>query len=245
MIRFLPLFLIACLAALLWSGGFAREITLARIIEGRDLLQALVAERPLATIAAFVATYISLVALAFPVSPLLSLTSGFLFGPVLGACLSVSGSTLGGALLFLASRTGFSSLLQARLGPRLQAFAKGFREDASAYMLFLRVAILFPSWFVNIGTGLIGIRLFTFLWTTALGILPVTLAFAFAGAGLEKALSGEIAAWRACVAAGGAVCPLDIQPLALLRPELIFALLVLAGLALASVVLRRRWSVRS
>ena len=47
MIRFLPLFLIACLAALLWSGGFAREITLARIIEGRDLLQALVAERPL------------------------------------------------------------------------------------------------------------------------------------------------------------------------------------------------------
>jgi uncharacterized membrane protein YdjX (TVP38/TMEM64 family) len=185
-----------------------------------------------------------MVAMAFPVSPLLSLTSGFLFGPFLGTLLSVTGSTLGGAVLFLAARMGFAHLFSARLGPRLQAFASGFREDASAYMLVLRVAIILPSWFVNIGTGLIGIRLPTFLWTTALGILPVTLAFAFVGSGLEKALAGELAAWRACIAAENGSCSLELHPLALLRPELVFAFIVLAGLALLSVILRRRWRAR-
>ena len=244
MIRFLPLLLIACLAAALWSSGLAQNISLARLMEGRDLLQGFVAEKPLLTISAFVCTYVAMVAMAFPVSPLLTVTSGFLFGPFLGTLLSVMGSTFGGALLFLAARMGFAHVLTARLGPRLQSFARGFREDASAYMLFLRVAIIFPSWFVNIGTGLISIRLTTFLWTTALGILPVTLAFAFVGSGLEKALSGELAAWRACMAAGNGSCSLDIHPLTLLRPELVFALIVLAGLALLSVILRRRWRVQ-
>ena len=245
MIRFLPLLLIFCLAALLWSSGWAQNISLARLMEARDLLQGFVAERPLLTISAFIGTYVAMVAMAFPVSPLLTLTSGFLFGPLFGTALSVTGSTFGGALLFLAARTGFAPLLQARLGPRLQAFAQGFREDASAYMLFLRVAILFPSWFVNIGAGFMGIPLRLFLWTTALGILPVTLAFAFVGSGLEKALAGELAAWRACVATGNGSCGLEIHPLALLQPEFIFALVVLAGLALVSIILRRRWRLQS
>jgi uncharacterized membrane protein YdjX (TVP38/TMEM64 family) len=244
MIRFLPLLIIACLAAALWSSGLVQSISLARLMEGRDLLQGFVAEKPLLTISAFVGTYMAMVAMAFPVSPLLTLTSGFLFGPFLGTLLSVTGLTFGGAVLFLAARLGFAHVLTARLGPRLQSFARGFREDASGYMLFLRVAIIFPSWFVNIGTGLIGIRLTTFLWTTALGILPVTLAFAFVGSGLEKALSGELAAWQACMAAASGSCRLDIHPLTLLQPELVFALIVLAGLALLSVILRRRWRVR-
>lgn len=239
MIRFLPLLLIACLAVALWSSGWAQNISLARLMEGRDLLQGFVAERPLLTISGFVGIYVAMVAMAFPVSPLLTLTSGFLFGPFLGMLLSVTGATLGGAVLFLAARTGLAPMLPVRLGPRLQSFARGFREDASAYMLFLRFAIIFPSWFVNIGTGLIGIRLTTFLWTTALGILPVTLAFAFVGSGLEKALSDELAAWRACTAAGNGLCGLDFHPLTLLRPELIFALIVLAVLALISVIFRQ------
>jgi uncharacterized membrane protein YdjX (TVP38/TMEM64 family) len=93
---------------------------------------------------------------------------------------------------------------------------------------------------VNISAGLVGIRLATFLWTTALGILPVTLAFAFVGSGLDKALAGEIAAWRACTAAVQATCRLDINPLSLLRPDMLAALAVLAGLTFLSVILRRR-----
>ena len=136
-------------------------------------------------------------------------------------------------------------MLHARLGPRLQGFAKGFRADASLYMLFSRVAIFFPSWFVNIGAGLIGIPLVTFIWTTALGILPVTLAFAFVGSGLDKVLAAEIASWEACKAAGESHCVLELHPLALLQPELLAALVVLAGLALSSIFLRRRWRLQN
>ena len=244
MIRLFPILLIAGLAALLWSAGVMQDLSVARLMDAREMLEQKVAAYPLLVMAGFVVTYMAMVAMAFPVSPFLTLTSGFLFGPWLGAILSVMGCTLGGALLFLAARMGLSSFLHARLGPRLQAFAKGIRADAAAFMLFLRVVIFFPSWFVNISAGLVGIRLTTFLWTTALGIMPVTLAFAFVGSGLEKALSGEIAVWRACLAAGQVTCSLEINPLALLRPELLLALAMLAGLALLSVILRRRWGIR-
>jgi uncharacterized membrane protein YdjX (TVP38/TMEM64 family) len=243
-LRILPLLLLVILAIGLWSSGLVQHVSLVRLMDGRDTLQELIAKRFIVSMGAFLLAYMALAAMAFPISPLLSMSSGFLFGPLPGALVSVMGATLGGALLFLAARMGFAHHVSARLGPRLQAFASGFRKDASAYMLLLRVAIILPSWFVNIGSGLIGIRLFTFLWTTALGILPVTLAFAFVGSGLEKALAAELAAWRACIAAENGSCSLDLHPFALLEPELVFALIVLAGLALLSVILRRHWRAR-
>lgn len=242
MIRALPVFLLASLAAALWLSGIVQEISLARVMDARDMLQALIADKPLQALGVFFLLYALLVAMAFPLSPLLTLTAGFLFGPIQGAMASIAGSTCGGALLFLAARTGFTSFFHARLGERLRAFAAGFREDAAAYTLFLRIAIIFPSWFVNIGTGLVGIPLKTFLWTTALGIAPVTCAFAVIGSGLERVLAQQIGAWRACGAEAGstAACSLDVDPLALLQPEFLVALAVLAGVTLLSVILRRR-----
>lgn len=240
-LRLLPILLLACLAIALWSSGIVQEISLARVIDARDMLQAQIAEEPAQALGIFFLCYALLVAMAFPISPLLTLTGGFLFGPFQGALASVAGSTCGGALLFLAARTGFTSFFHARLGARLRTFAAGFREDAAAYMLFLRVAIIFPSWFVNIGTGLVGIRLKTFLWTTAVGIAPVTFAFAFVGTGLERALAREIAAWRACQSTNmGAPCSFEVHPLALLQAELLVALLLLAGITLLTGILRRR-----
>ncbi len=236
-LRLLPVLLLAVCAMTLWLSGVVQHVSLARLVEGRDLLQAQISAHPFLSLSAFYLAYVAMAAMAFPVSPLLSLSAGFLFGPLTGALVSIMGATSGGAILFLAARTGLSAFFHARL----RSFATGFREDAAAYMLFLRVAIIFPSWFVNIGTGLIGISLKTFLWTTALGIAPVTLAFAFAGSGLERVLSAELAAWRVCSAQSASPCAFEVHPLALLQPELIMAILVLAALALVSVLMRRRW----
>ncbi len=244
MIRLLPLLIIAGVAAFVWSQGLVEHVSLARLFEARDVIEARIIAQPALSLGLFYLAYTAMAAMAFPVSPLLSMSAGFLFGPLLGAAVSIAGATSGGAVLFLAARTGLSRFFQARLGERLRGFAAGFREDAASYMLFMRVAIIFPSWFVNIGTGLIGIRLKTFLWTTALGIMPVTLAFAFAGSGLERVLSVELAAWHACSAQNAAPCSFEIHPFALLQPELIFAMLVLAGLALASVLVRQRWRAK-
>ncbi len=242
-LRILPVLLLAILAFVLWSSGLVQHVSIAGLVDGRDMLQDLIARRPIVAMGAFLLVYIGLAAMAFPISPLLSISSGFLFGPVPGVLVSVTGATLGGALLFLAARIGFAGHLRDRLGPRLQALAAGFHRDAVGYMLFMRVAIVFPSWFVNIGTGLLNLRLSTFLWTTAVGILPVTFAFAFAGAGLDKALAAQIENWRACPGAQGWACAFEGHPLSLLQPELIAALLVLAGISLLSVFLRRRWRV--
>ena len=45
-------------------------------------------------------------------------------------------------------------------------------DNASGYMLFMRLVPLFPFVLVNIVPALFNVRLKTFLWTTFIGILP-------------------------------------------------------------------------
>ena len=98
---------------------------------------------------------------------------------------------------------------------------------------------LFPFWLVNLVPALCGVRLATFVAATALGIIPGTFAFAYFGAGLDSAVDGREAAYRACVAAGRTDCRLDARPGAALTPEFIAGLVALGVLALLPVAIKR------
>ena len=92
-----------------------------------------------------------------------------------------------------------------RAGPWLQKFRAGFQRDAISYLLFLRLVPVFPFWLVNLALATTGVRLWTFTWTTFVGIVPGAIAFALAGAGLDSIAQAQKRVYEACVAAGGAV----------------------------------------
>jgi uncharacterized membrane protein YdjX (TVP38/TMEM64 family) len=126
-----------------------------------------------------------------------------------------------------------------RAGRLAEKVAQGFRADAFNYLLFLRLVPIFPFWLVNLVPALCGVPLATFVAATALGVIPVTFAFAFVGAGLDSVIAAQQAAYQSCLVAGRPDCRLEFHMKAALTPELLGAFVALGVLALIPVVVKR------
>lgn len=114
-----------------------------------------------------------------------AMLNGMVFGPVLGSLVTWSGAVVGATLSFeLARRYG------RPLGERIlkaEALAKADRVVLSAGwpgMLMLRLIPTVAFTLVNWAAGFTPIRRWTFIWTTAVGIVPGCLVFSVSGSGL-------------------------------------------------------------
>jgi uncharacterized membrane protein YdjX (TVP38/TMEM64 family) len=192
----------------------------------------------------YVGVYITVVAVSLPGAALLTITGGFLFGIAVGASAAVISATVGATLIFLVARTALGEPLLRRAGPRATQLARGFREDAFSYLLFLRLVPAFPFFLVNLVPAFAGVRLGPFVAATAIGIIPGAIVFALAGAGLDSIIAAQKNSYDQCIAAKGADCRLVFEPADVLTPQLIAALVALGLLALMPVAVKF-WRTRS
>jgi uncharacterized membrane protein YdjX (TVP38/TMEM64 family) len=188
----LPLIAVVLLAGLAYYAFGHGGISLEALVRHRMAIEAFVAGHRVLAVLAFIAIYIAAVALSVPGALFLTMTGGFLFGLVVGATAATIGATAGATLIFLVARTALGEPLLRRVGPRASQLAKGFRDDAFSYLLFLRLVPAFPFFLVNLVPAFAGVWLGTFVGATALGIIPATFVYAFAGTGhgAEEFLSG-------------------------------------------------------
>ena len=238
-----PLLALGLIGAALWFSGATRAMSPESLMASHESLTHWVAQHHAAVMLLFFVTYISIAALCLPGAAIMTMISGFLFGALAGAALSVLAATIGGAILFVAARTSFGDMLCERAGPRLARLRRGFQADAASYMLFLRLTPAFPFWLVNVASALLGVELATFIWTTFFGVMPATLAFAFAGVGLDSVVAAHHAAYESCVASGAQSCIMRVRPTDLVTRELVLSLAALGLLALLPV-LAKRWRSR-
>jgi uncharacterized membrane protein YdjX (TVP38/TMEM64 family) len=209
-------FLIAVIAALRLSP-INDILTFENLKKNREVFFAFVRGHYLQSVAAYIATYIIIVALSVPGAGIMTLAGGFLFG-VLPATLYIEiGATTGAALAFLSARYLLGTWLQEKYQKQLSAFNAEMKKNGPRYLLTVRLIPVFPFFMINFLSGLTNVPVRTFVWTTALGIVPVMIIFAYAGQqiGTINAVS-EI-----------------------LSPRMIVALVFLAGVALFPAVLKR------
>lgn len=237
--RFLPLAVLVAAMVLVLATGAYKELKLENLIARRDDLRAFVATHEAKALALYVALYVGVVALSVPGAVFVTIFGGFLFGWLAGGLAAAAAAIVGSVIVFLIARTAVGDVLVRRAGPRLRRLADGFREDAFSYLLFLRLVPLFPLWLVNLAPALFGVPLKTFALATAIGILPGTFAFAFAGAGLDSVIAAQKAAKLACIAAGGTDCYKALDLHALITPKLVIALAFLGVMALIPILARR------
>ncbi|WP_270937856.1 TVP38/TMEM64 family protein [Falsiroseomonas oryzae] len=216
---------VALLAALRLTPA-GELLSLETLSRHREALAGFVARNAVLAAAAYVATYVGVVAFSLPGATVMTLAGGFLFGAVLGTALTVVAATTGATLVFLFARRIFGTDALERLGPRAARIAAGIRREAVSYLLVLRLVPLFPFVLVNLVPAFCGVRLPVFVLTTLFGILPGSAVYTLAGAGL-----GEV------LAAGG-----DFAIGRVLTPQILGALLGLAALSLAAIPLRRRFA---
>lgn len=132
-------------------------------------------------VALFILAYVTQTAFSLPGATLMTLTGGFLFGSLWAALYVNIGATTGATLAFFAARYLFRGWVEQRFGNRLAAFQEGFRQNAFTYLLTLRLIPLFPFFLVNLLSGLTRVTASTYIAATALGIIPGSLAYTFAG----------------------------------------------------------------
>src|SRR5471032_2180501 len=241
--RLMPLIVVVLLAGAGYLLVGHSGISLEALVRHRMAIDGFVSEHRVLAVLAYIAIYMAAVALSLPGAVFLTVSGGFLFGLAVGASAAVIGATIGATLIFLVARTALGEPLLRRAGPRAAQLARGFRDDAFSYLLFLRLVPAFPFFLVNLVPAFAGVRLGPFVAATALGIIPATIVYSLAGTGLDSVITAEMQSYSDCVAAGQSDCHLAFEARNVLTPQLIGALCALGLLALVPVVVKR-WRAR-
>jgi uncharacterized membrane protein YdjX (TVP38/TMEM64 family) len=237
--RLLPLLAVILLGLVAcWSLGH-RGFSLEALVGHRAAIDAFVSEHRVLAVLAYVGLYIVAVALSVPGALFLTVSGGFLFGAVIGGSAAVIGATIGATVIFLIARSALGETLLRRAGPRVAQLAQGFRDDAFSYLLFLRLVPAFPFFLVNLVPAFAGVKLFPFVAATALGVIPASFVYAFAGTGLDSVIAAQNSAYQDCLAANRTDCTLTFDARDVLTWQLLAALVALALLALLPVLVRR------
>lgn len=246
--RLIPLIVVVLLAGLAYYAHDRSGLSLEALVRHRMAIDSFVTEHRVLAVLAYIGLYIVTVALSVPGAVFLTVSGGFLFGLVIGASAAVIGATTGATLIFLVARTALGEPLLRRAGPRASHLAQGFRADAFSYLLFLRLVPAFPFFLVNLVPALAGVRLVPFVAATALGVIPASFVYAFAGTGLDSIITMQKNSYQDCLATGRPDCQLNFEAHDVLTPQLLGALAALSFLALVPVAVRRlraRWRASS
>lgn len=189
--RYIPIGIIVALMILVYFLGLHGYISMATLQQHRKDLVDFVSQYPVLSPFIFILIYFFAVSISFPGSVFITILGGFLFSQPLSTIYVIIGATSGATLVFLVAKTATGDAIRSKAGPLVQKMEKGFQENATSYLLFLRFVPIFPFWAVNLAPALFGVKIKTFVWTTMVGIIPGTFVFTQAGAGLAAILDTD------------------------------------------------------
>lgn len=202
-ITWIPAVIILLLILIFYLTEGMHLFSFERIREEYFKWRAFVHESPVQSAAYFIGIYILSVLLVIPDSTFLTLLGGLLFPMPLAIIYACVAETLGATLFFWAAKLAFIevlgkpkerflSKLQKFLGkPKKHLFSKlqtKFHAHPANYLLFFRLSHLLPFWVINACAGIFRAKTRTFIWTTAIGVLPLTFFLVDAAKSLSKYL---------------------------------------------------------
>jgi uncharacterized membrane protein YdjX (TVP38/TMEM64 family) len=156
-------------------------LSLDTVKANRDSLLVFTQEHYGPAVVLFILVYILQTAFSLPGATIMTLAGGFLFGSLWATLYVNIGATAGATLAFLAARYLFHEWVERKFGDRLGLIQEGFAKNAFSYLLTLRLIPLFPFFLVNLLSGLTRVRVSTYVAATALGIIPGSFVYTFAG----------------------------------------------------------------
>ena len=192
------------LAALLLAAALAAVLVAARLRPDLlpdwpallDAARHFAAGRPVLAVLAVALVYALLTGVSLPVAAPLSLACGAALGRGPGFVAAWTGATLGAMLAFGSSRYLLRDWAARRLGSRLDKLNMALDRSGGWAVVSLRLVPALPFALVNLGLGLTGVRARTYLWATALGMVPGAALYVNAGAELGRVDSAGVLNWK-------------------------------------------------
>ena len=123
--------------------------------------------------------------LCLPIIAVITLAGGFLFDTLHAVIYINIAATIGAIIMFLIARYSLKDWVQNKFKDKISIFNKNLDKDSFYYLVIVRFVPGIPFFLVNFLAGLTKIKLSTFIMTTSIGILPVSIIYAFAGKQIE------------------------------------------------------------
>ncbi len=143
-------------------------------------------------VAASIAMMVAHSLVPFP-AEFVTFANGMLFGPIWGVVITWTGAMLGAALAFALARWFGRPFVDALMNERHRAVMdRWMRRQGVGVLLMSRLMPLISFNVINYAAGLAPIPWWTFLWTTGLGILPITTLLVVTG---DQVWNGSGNAW--------------------------------------------------
>ncbi len=221
--RLLPLLVLVAGMIAFFDFCLHEYVTFEMLREHREYLLEQVNRYGLLAGLAFCIVYALTVVLSLPGGAVLTITGGFLFGPMIATLYAVVAATVGATALFIVAKTSIGDVLRAKARPWLGRMENGFNRNAFNYLLFVRLIPIFPFFVVNLVPAFLGVALRTYVAATFIGIIPATFVFASLGNGLGALFDA------------GKTPDLGI----IFNPEIFVPILLLAMLTLVPIAYKR------
>ncbi|WDV45660.1 TVP38/TMEM64 family protein [Clostridiaceae bacterium M8S5] len=125
-----------------------------------------------------------LISFGIPISALVILFGGFLFGWYNGFIYSVIGITIGSVPAYLFSKYIIGNWIDEKFGHRIKPIQDEINKNKISYLISVRFIPSFPLFVVNFVAGISNISLFTLVTTTFIGMLPYCLVYSYAGSNI-------------------------------------------------------------
>jgi uncharacterized membrane protein YdjX (TVP38/TMEM64 family) len=174
-----------------------------------DFYQNLFLQAPWLTAGVYFLLFVLGTSFSLPVTAILMVGSGIVFGLTIGLPLALCAMTLGGTVSFLSGRFLFRDVVERRFTGYIDVVNRGMAKEGAFYLFGLRMIPIVPFWVANLLMGITSIKIPVFMFATFCGMVPITLVFVYAGSQL------------------GSIKELNVS--AILSPGLILALCLLAG----------------
>ena len=185
-LAYAPLCAIVIAILIITFSQFRHSITFATIKQYHETWKALAVAHPLWSGALFISLLTLSVCFVLPNTILLGTLAGFLFPLPLAIFYIALSETLGAYLFFEAVRIAFVPALHKK---NKQSFfwklEKKVQANQISYLLFFRFTHFIPFFLLNTAAACFQIKRWTFIWTTCVGILPLSYILAQGGSGLN------------------------------------------------------------
>mgnify|MGYP006274231167 FL=1 len=114
---------------------------------------------------------------------ILTLGAGLLFGVVWGTVTVSIASTTGAALAFLVGRFFARDWVASKVSgrPKFQAIDRAVGREGFKIVLLTRLSPIFPFNLLNYGYGLTGVKFWTYVLASWIGMLPGTIMYVYFG----------------------------------------------------------------
>lgn len=165
---------------------FDKTMNIENIVEHKDGLIYFAKQHLFGAVTIYLLTFTVLVGVGLPVSGVLTVAGGLLFGLYFGVLFGFIGQILGAIVSFLASRYVLFDYIDKKYKNKMITFKENINKNKSKYILGLRLLPGMPFCITNILAGITNIELYNFLWATGLGILPGTGILVYFGNSLRS-----------------------------------------------------------